>query len=201
MSPAPYYIGTRSIGGWVASQIDWRSWIISAGIWCGGEILSVDVSETSTGACTYYTAAAGDISIIGVSAMGNQPDRVYKTIPTATAVSPENLVAAIDLARVAVRLANNSGALTHGDLVSAEKDTQTIEEEAAIATLTAVDLHAFTAIADATTITGTILDKAHTEWNKILGRTNEDAGANTDDGVAVEVTLLLMKPDIVIASA
>ncbi len=201
MSPAPYYIGARSIGGWVASQIDWRSWVISAGIWCGGEILAVDISETSTGACTYYTAAAGDLNIIGVSAMGNQPDRVYKTIPTATAVSPENLVAAIDLARVAVRLDASSSTLTHGDLVYAKKVTQVIEGEAAIATLTAVDIHAFTAIGDATTITGTILDKAHTEWNKILGRANEDADANTTDGVAIEVTLLLMKPEIVIASA
>lgn len=198
--PAIKVIPTRGIGGWVADMTTWRSWTISTGIWGGGEIMAVDNSESSTGACTYYTAAAADLNIVGVSAMGNEPDRQYGTAPESSPESDETEVAIIDLARVSVRLANNSNAITHGDLVSAETDSQTIEGETG-KTVTAVDLHSWTAIADATTIIGSTLDTAHTEWNKILGRANEDQGANTDDAVAIEVTLLLMRPEIVIPSA
>lgn len=200
--PAQYYIPGRGIGGWVAHHIDWRSWVISAGIWGGGEILAVDVSGTSVGACTYYTAAGGDVAIIGVSAMGNEPERKYNSIPVAVAVTPENLVAAIDLARVGVRVANdNSGDITHGDLMSAEKDTQTIEGEAGIATLTAVDIAAFTVLADATDVTGAELRLVLVEANKILGRANEDVSQVSSDAQAINVSTLLNRPEIIVPSA
>ncbi|MCK5611464.1 hypothetical protein KAR91_56865 [Candidatus Pacearchaeota archaeon] len=200
--PAQYYIPGRGIGGFLALHQDWRSWTIAAGIWGGGEILAVDVSGTSVGKCTYYTEAAGDLNIVGVSAMGNEPERKYNSIPVAAAVSPENLVAAIDAARVGVRVANdNSGDITHGDLMSAEKDTQTIEERTTIATLTAVDIAAFTVLADATDVTGAELRLVLEEANKILGRANEDLAANTADAIALNVTTLLQRPEIVVPSA
>lgn len=200
--PSPYFIPGRGIGGWVAHMIDYKSWTLSAGIWGGGEIMVIDASETTTGKCTYYIAAAADLNIIGLSATGNEHARKYKTAPEATPPTdpPEDLVAIIDLARGACRLANDSNAITHGDLVQAEQDTQTIEEVAA-QTLTAVDLAVITVIADATAINGANGRTLFREINSVLGRANEDQGANTDDAVAIEVTLLLNRPEIVVPSA
>lgn len=200
--PAQYYIPGRGIGGFLALHQDWRSWVISAGIWGGGEILAVDASGTSVGACAPYQIVAQDLNIIGVSAMGNEPERKYYSIPVAVAVSPENLVAAIDAARVGVRIANdNSGAITHGDLMSAEKDTQTIEGRASIATLSAVDITAITVIADATPVTGAETRTLMQEVNAILGRANEDKAQVSTDAQALNVTTLLQRPEIVVPSA
>lgn len=198
--PAPYFIPGRSVGGFIAHNWDWRSWTITKGIWGGGEILAVDVSETTTGACTQYIAAAGDLNIVGISAMGNEVDRVYGTIPTATPPSNENKIGVLDFVRGELRLANDSNAITHGDLVQAETDSQTVEGNAT-QTITAVDLAVITAIADATGITGDNLRTLMREVNKTLARANEDQGANTDDAVGINCTLLLGRPEIVVPSA
>ena len=200
--PAQYYIPGRGIGGFLALHQDWRSWVTSMGIWGGGEILAVDISETSTGKCAAYKVTATDLAIIGVSAMGNEPERKYKSIPVAVAVSPEDLVAAIDAARVGVRIANdNSGAITQGDLMQAETDDQTVEENANQTNITAVDIAVITVIADATPVTGAETRTLMQEVNAILGRANEDKAQVSSDAQALNVTTLLQRPEIVVPSA
>ena len=202
--PVPYFIPGRGIGGWVAHMVDYRSWSLAAGIWGGGEIMAVDVSGTSVGKCTYYTEAGGDLSIVGVSASGNESARRYGTIPATTPGTdpPEDIIAVIDLARAAVRVANdNSGAITHGDLLSAEKDDQTVEGNANVTNITTVDIAAITVLADATDATGAEIRLYQREINKILGRSNQDLAQNTADQIAIDVTLLLNRPEVVIPSA
>ena len=201
--PAPYFIPGRSVGGFIAHNWDWRSWTISAGIWGGGEIMAVDDSETSTGKCITYNAGGttNDLNIVGVTAMGNEVDRVYGTIPTATPPSDEDKIGILDMVRGELRLANdNSGAITHGDLLSAEEDSQTIEGNAT-QTVTAVDIAAFTVLADTTDVTGAELRLVLREANKIVGRSNEDHAQNTSDQEGINTTLLLCRPEIVVPSA